>query len=186
MLKSGLNSLRSRSNNTVLGVVALIAVIIQVVRFVQLGPQLAAVSASTAGSPSVSAPRDSILTFGAGDINEYRLLMLRTEQIVQTFKAVPTTRPVEAVALKINPFQEIRAVDPPADQATQERTETVTAAQLLTLRSVMRSQLAPVCLINNVLLREKQQLNGFTVDKINSNAVFIHRGIYRFELRLLK
>lgn len=55
---------------------------------------------------------------------------------------------------------------------------------MLNLQSVLHSKVAPACLINNMLLRENQQVNGFTIDRINPNSVVVHRGVYRFEVKL--
>jgi hypothetical protein len=184
---SGIKAIGTRGNNAVLIALAMIAVGIQVIRFARVGPQLAAATAATpAAPPPVEVPHDVILTFAVGDIDEDRELMQHTEQVVQTIKSFPTTRPAETEPLKINPFKASRAPSISPDRVQQERADTMAAAQTMTLQSVMHSDLAPVCLINNVLLRERQQVNGFTVDEIHPDSVIIHRGIYRFELRLLK
>ena len=182
-------SIEMRASNAVLGAIAVIAVGIQILRFAQVGPKLAAASASAVSDSPPPLAHDAALTFAAVDIDDYQQLMQHTQQIVDTIKSLPaspTTRPVHYQALKINPFKVSRASGIFLDQVEQERVETTGAAQEMTLQSIMHSDLAHVCLINNVLLREHQQLNGFTIDQINSNSVIIHRGIYRFELRLLK
>jgi hypothetical protein len=185
-------SVESRASNAVLGAIAVIAVGIQFLRFVQVGPKLAAASASTVSDSPPAVTHDSALILAVTDIDDYQKLMQHTQQVVDRIKslssvhAVPATRPVQYQTLKINPFKVSRATSPFADQAAQERAATVVAAQEMMLQSVMHSELAHVCMINNVLLRENQQLNGFTIDKISSDSVIIHRGIYRFELRLLK
>jgi hypothetical protein len=125
------------------------------------------------------------VTLAAADMDESRQLIAHTEQVVQALKAYPTTRPAESRALPSNPFRSGEVAGHVKDQAEQERADTLAAAQALTLQSVMKSEVAPVCMVNNMLLREQQQVNGFTVDQIKSDAVIVHRGPYRFELRML-
>jgi hypothetical protein len=177
-------SKRPSGANALLVAIALIAVGIQVIRFAKVSPQLAAVSAAIS-TPVPDAPPELLMTFGSTDINEYQQLMQHTEQVVDTIKSPPTTRPAETPGLKINPFKASRAPIISVNAAEQERAEAIADARAMTLQSVMQSELAPVCLINNELLRENQELNGFTIDQIRSNSVIIHRGPYRFELRLV-
>ena len=58
------------------------------------------------------------------------------------------------------------------------------AVQELQLQSVMHSDAMQACMIDNTLYREGQQVGGFTVEKINPNAVIVKNGAYRFELRM--
>jgi len=179
-------SIDSRAGDAILGVIAVIAVGIQFLRFVQISPKLAAVSAATASDSPPPLAHDPALAFAAADIDDYQQLMQHTQQVVETIKSLPTTRPVQYQGLKVNPFKLSRGPSIVVDHVEQERVDTFAAAQEMTLQSIMHSDLAHVCLINNVLIRENQQLNGFTIDQINSDSVIIHRGKYRFELRLIK
>ncbi len=42
------------------------------------------------------------------------------------------------------------------------------------------------CLINNTLYRDGQQVNGFSIEKINTDNVSIKQGDWRFELKMQK
>jgi hypothetical protein len=169
-------------------------------QFVFNGPKSAtAATATDSSATSTSAVASQVRTSaveqflagGAGDIKAARDLMRHTEQVVETFKTYPSTNQVPLGNLKVNPFQQQTAnqVDLSQEQAkarkAQERADAVAAAQQLQLQSVLHSKVAPACLMNNTLLREKQSVNGFIVERINPKSVIVHRGIYRFEVRLM-
>ena len=57
------------------------------------------------------------------------------------------------------------------------------AGKALQLKFISKGYSQTLCRINDVLLREKQQIEGFIVDYIGEHSVIVHRDKYRFELR---
>ena len=45
---------------------------------------------------------------------------------------------------------------------------------------------APRCLINNTLYQEGQEVDGFVIEEIALTSVVVHKGVYRFELKMTK
>jgi len=194
---------KSRRNNVILAALVLVGVGIGVKQFVMTGPSTAsaattaglvggATGGATAAGKAKTSAVEQFLAGGAGDIKAARELMRHTEQVVETFKNYPSVNQVPLANLKTNPFQQSTGgrVDVSEEEAkakkAQERADAFTAAQALQLQSVLHSKIAPACLLNNTLLREKQEVNGFVVDRINPKSVIVHRGVYRFEVRLLR
>jgi hypothetical protein len=192
---------KSRRNNVILGALVLMGVGIGVKQFVMTGASSASAAttaSAVAGAPGGAAGKATVsaveqfLAGGAGDIKAARELMRHTEQVVETFKNYPSVNQVPLANLKTNPFQQSATghADLSEEEAkakkAQERADAFTAAQALQLQSVLHSKIAPACLLNNTLLREKQEVNGFVVERINPKSVIVHRGVYRFEVRLLR
>ena len=66
-----------------------------------------------------------------------------------------------------------------------ERVAMLKAVQGLQLQSVMRGAHA-ACMINNTLYQEGQNVEGFTIEKINPQGIIVKNGVYRFELKMQK
>jgi hypothetical protein len=191
---------KARRNNVILAALVLVGVGVGVKQFVVTGPKSAAAATnSTMMTNGMAGPTagkrsavEQFLSGGAGDMKAARELMRHTEQVVQTFKTYPSVNQVPLDSLKVNPFQQhAGAKESVTDeeikaQKAKERAEALAAAQTLQLQSVLHSKIAPACLMNNTLLRERQAVNGFVVERINPKSVIVHRGIYRFEVRLLR
>jgi hypothetical protein len=195
---------KAKRNNVVLAALVVVGLGVGVKQFVFNGPKSAdaAVASTTAGSSSLSTSSaagvkgkssavEQFLAGGAGDIKQARELMRHTEQVVETFKTYPSVNQVPLGNLKVNPFQQHSGQhgDLSEEEAKarkqQERADALAAAQQLQLQSVLHSKVAPACLMNNTLLREKQAVNGFVVEQIKPKSVIVHRGIYRFEVKLM-
>jgi hypothetical protein len=57
----------------------------------------------------------------------------------------------------------------------------------LNLQTIMaRDGKRKMCMINNKLLRTGEQVDGFTIEDISTDAVTVKRGEMRFELKLRK
>jgi hypothetical protein len=194
---------KARRNQVVLAALVLVGVGVGVKQFVIGGGAKSAAAATVvapngAGMPvglgrgGKASAVEQFLAGGAGDMKAARELMQHTEQVVQTFKTYPSVNQVPLDNLKVNPFQEHAGVkgaesdEEAKARKAQERAEALAAAQQLQLQSVLHSKVAPACLMNNTLLRERQSVNGFVVERINPKSVIVHRGIYRFEVRLLR
>lgn len=113
-----------------------------------------------------------------------------TEKIVQQFLNYPGARQVPLKQLAGNPFREVSADAPDADsEATkrlreQKQGDLLKEAQALRLQSIIHSDSARACLIDNTLYREGQVVGGFIIERINSDGVIVKSGMYRFELRM--
>jgi hypothetical protein len=194
---------KTKRNNVILAALVLVGVGVGVKQFVMGGSPSPAAAATVAAPGSGGLPVglgktgkpsavEQFLAGGAGDMQAARDLMRHTEQVVQTFKTYPSVNQVPLDNLKVNPFQEHAGVkgaesdEEAKARKAQERAEAMAAAQQLQLQSVLHSKVAPACLMNNTLLRERQAVNGFVVERINPKSVIVHRGIYRFEVRLLR
>jgi len=194
---------KTKRNNVVLAALVLVGVSVGVKQFVMGGSPSPAAAATVAAPGTAGLPAglgkigkasavEQFLAGGAGDMKAARELMQHTEQVVQTFKTYPSVNQVPLDNLKVNPFQEHAGVkgaesdEEAKARKAQERSEAMAAAQQLQLQSVLHSKVAPACLMNNTLLRERQSVNGFVVERINPKSVIVHRGIYRFEVRLLR
>jgi hypothetical protein len=59
-----------------------------------------------------------------------------------------------------------------------------TAARRLVLHAILPGSDGSACVINNLVLRVNQDVDGFTVDNIGDDRVIVHRGSDRFELIL--
>ena len=194
---------KTKRNNVVLAALVVVGLGVGVKQFVFSGPKsadAATASTTTGGGTSLSAAPgvkgkstavEQFLAGGAGDIKQARELMRHTEQVVETFKTYPSVNQVPLGNLKVNPFQQHSGQhgDLSEEEAKarkqQERADALAAAQQLQLQSVLHSKVAPACLMNNTLLREKQAVNGFVVEQIKPKSVIVHRGIYRFEVKLM-
>lgn len=190
---------KTKRNNVILAALVLVGVGVGLKQFLPTTGAKAATAASVPGATAPGAVRsakptavEQFLSAGAGDMKAARELMRHTEQVVQTFKTYPSVNQVPLEALKVNPFQQHAGAkgaetgDEIKARKALERAEAMAAAQTLQLQSVLHSKIAPACLMNNTLLRERQAVNGFVVERINTKSVIVHRGIYRFEVRLLR
>lgn len=116
-----------------------------------------------------------------------------TEKVVEKFLNYPSTTQVPLSDLRTNPFMHVASTtlrteeeDLEAQRKRQEaeRVEILKAVQRLQLQSVMHSDTMRACMIGNTLYQEGQEVNGFTIERINPNAVIVRNGAYRFELRM--
>ncbi len=65
----------------------------------------------------------------------------------------------------------------------QERADVTRSADLLQLQSVLHGP-RNACLINNTLVEQGQQVDGFTVEQIGVESVIVRKGNYRFEVKM--
>jgi len=109
--------------------------------------------------------------------------------------------PVSALQMA-DPFQPpawLRAGQKPGDGAANapagaaddlvgaERAEAMRMVKRLNLQTIMaRDGKRKMCMINNKLLRTGEQVDGFTIEDISTDAVTVKRGEMRFELKLRK
>jgi hypothetical protein len=77
----------------------------------------------------------------------------------------------------------LRPSGPPKDVPSAPP-EIVEGVRRLDLQSIMSDTRQHSCMINSIALREGQQINGFTIEKIAGSTVIVRHGIYRFELKM--
>ncbi|WP_428940058.1 general secretion pathway protein GspB [Fontivita pretiosa] len=132
------------------------------------------------------------LSGGDANIKAMERMIRSTEKIVEQFLAYPSMTQVPLSALRTNPFrahaeqkkQDDGALSAAAEakRREEERRAILKAVQSLQLQSIMYSESRRACMINNTLYREGQQIDNFTIEKINPASVVVKQGTYRFEL----
>ena len=156
------------------------------------GPQSA-----KAADPTVVKAEATINDFmksGSKNVSMLRLLLDGTAKIVEQFKAYPNMTQIPLADLKANPFHfaNFKAapdVDPEEiakKKKEEERVAILKKVQALQLQTVVVNGNRKACMINNTMFQEGETLDGFTLEKINPNAVVVKNGSYRFELRMSK
>jgi hypothetical protein len=86
------------------------------------------------------------------------------------------------------PKQAVAATDDSASsrrRRDEERAAAAEAVKALKLQSVLYGT-RKAALLNNQLVQEGMEVEGFVVEKINQGAVIVRTGVYRFELRMEK
>jgi hypothetical protein len=153
-------------------------------------------AAEAASAERTATAAQTITTFlSDGEANRKLMeqTLRNTEKVVQQFLNYPSMTQVPLSDLRANPFwhsapkaASTAAKDEEAERKRQEaeRVEILKAVRQLQLQSVMHSDRMRACMIGNTLYQEGQEVSGFTIEKINPNAVIVRNGAYRFELRM--
>lgn len=151
-----------------------------------------------APTPEAAAAHNTINTFlqnDAGNVTQMKDMLKDTEKVVQQFLTSPGKKQVPVEDLQTNPFRVAKAeaeeqevkVDENASKRQQEerRLAVLKAARALNLQFVMSGK-KKSCMINNAVYREGQNVDGFRVETISTDAVVIRKDDARFELRMKK
>lgn len=148
-------------------------------------------TASAAQAP----PPDAVATFlsnGQHHVQLMRQMLQDTDRVVAQFRASSMARQVPLKGLRTNPFQ-IAADQPDArtDSSSrrrheEERLAAQAGAERLRLQSVLHGSHVQACMINNQLVQEGQEINGFTVEHIGPQSVIVRSGTFRFEVSMEK
>jgi hypothetical protein len=149
-------------------------------------------TAASAATVSANTTINQFLNGGESNVVQMQRMLRETEKVVQQFLAYPSVPQIPLTDLHTNPFRQLAAKGPGESvsdaeakrRKEEERQAVLKAVQGLQLQSVMRSTAHTACMINNVMYREGQQIDGFTIEKINTNAVVVRNGTYRFELKM--
>lgn len=152
------------------------------------GPKAAAAAEVQQASAAIT----SFLSDGTKNIGQMRQMLRDTEKVVDLFEKYPANTQVPIEKLRTNPFRVAapsQAAGEPSDATLQRRREAerqlaLAAVQKLQLQSVIHSDSQKACMVNNTMVREGQTVEGFVIERINSNAVIVRKGSYRFELRM--
>jgi hypothetical protein len=152
-------------------------------------------AAEAASQETVAAKQtiNNFLSGGEANIKVMETMLRNTQKVVQQFLNYPSMTQIPLSDLRTNPFR-VRAevVAEPGLSAEvaekkrreEERLATLNAVQQLQLQSIMYGETRRACMINGSLYTENQQVDRFTIEKINAASVVVKNGSYRFELRM--
>jgi hypothetical protein len=156
------------------------------------GPQSA-----KAADPQVVKAEATINDFmkgGSKNVSLLRSLLDGTAKIVEQFKLYPNMTQIPLSDLKANPFHFTNYKAAPEQdpeeiakkKKEEERVAILKSVQTLQLQTVVVRGNRKACMINNTMYQEGEQVDQFTLEKINPNAVVVKSGSYRFELKMSK
>jgi hypothetical protein len=110
---------------------------------------------------------------------------------VMRFRQSTSQSQIPLEMLRTNPFQMEIASENPAtadDGAMRRRREEERAAAVASVKSIKLQSVVfgaqRAALINNKLVQEGGEIDGFTVEKITADSVIVRSGVYRFELKM--
>jgi hypothetical protein len=160
--------------------------------YVKSGPKVAAASSE------VQAADQTINTFLNNDrdnVKQMKDLLHSTQRAVSQFLAESGKKQVPIEELQTNPFRLKlpKPAEPTEDEAAamarkrkeEEEKKAHEIAKGLHLQSIMRGRRTS-CMINNTLLTQGQQVEGFVVEAINPGSVVLVRGDVRVEKKIDK
>lgn len=161
--------------------------------YVRSGP-----SEATAAAIEAQAAKEQISSFldgGGTNIKNMERMLRDTEKVVEQFVTYPSVTQIPIENLSTNPFRHKAPKDPTNPQAESEanmkrrleaeRQAIARAVADLRLQSIIAGT-RRACMMNNALYTEGQIVEGFTIEKINTDSVIVRQGNYRFELRMQK
>jgi len=153
-------------------------------------------SPRSAGAVPLGAGNAGLVDQFLGDGDEHVKIMQKalghTDNIVKEFRSYPSRPQVPLSGLSTNPFRQagvkVSVVDTESEGAAkrrreQERADVLNAAETLQLQSVLHGPRS-ACLINNTLVVQGEQVEGFTIEQIGIDSVIVRKGTYRFELKM--
>ena len=149
--------------------------------------------AATPESETAEKTINSFLTSGPDGIKMMQTMLKDTEKVVKQFLEYPSLNQVPLSSLQTNPFQSgtgkaaDEGRDPTEEELARKREEerlaATRASESLKLQSIIYSGARKACMINNTLYKEGEQIEQFTVEKIEPGRVIVKTGPYRFELK---
>ena len=157
------------------------------------GPANAAAAAATPEVAKAAETVNTFLTSGPSNIKAMQEMLRDTEKFVKQFLDYPSVKQTPLSALVTNPFRfaaKAASADADAEAAKKkredEKTHALKASESLMLQSIIHSGSRKACMINNALYLEGQQVDQFTVEKIEPHRVIVKTGTFRFELKMQK
>lgn len=154
-------------------------------------------AAQAADATAVAAQQtiDKFLGDGGGSIRAMETMLRDTEKVVQQFLSYPSMTQVPLESLRTNPFR-FRAAGPATPSRSteaaekqrreQEKQEAIAAVKRLQLQSILHSADRRACVIDRQFYSEGQQVNGFSIEKINPQSVVVRKDRWRFELKMAR
>jgi len=132
------------------------------------------------------------LSGGGSNLKNMEQMLQNTQKIVQQFLAYPSVNQIPLNQLQTNPFRLTASKDGESSSEAEarkkqdeEKVSIRRAAEALQIQSIMFGA-RKACMINNTMYTEGQQVEGFTVEKINPNSVIVKNSGYRFEIKAQK
>jgi hypothetical protein len=152
------------------------------------GPQDAAAATTDAAA---NAAITQFLTDGQASLRTMEQMRASTEKVVARFMKYPANTQVPLGQLRANPFRFMEAA-PKADATAaaakrkreEERAAATRAVGGLQLQSVIHSDKVRACMINNAMYQEGQQVDAFTVERIEPGGVIVKTNGFRFSLKM--
>lgn len=145
-------------------------------------------------TPEAQAAEQTInqfLTSGPDGIKMMQSMLKDTEKVVQQFLDYPSVTQIPLSALHTNPFRFAKAEAAASADAEvskrkreEEKQAAIKASEALQLQSIVHSGSRKACMINNTLYSEGQQVERFTIEKIEPARVIVKTVTYRFELKM--
>jgi hypothetical protein len=157
------------------------------------GPSTATAAATKSESAAASKAINQFLDDGGKNLKLMEELLHNTEKVVEQFHNYPSVTQIPLSDLQKNPFRFADTTDDRSTKASdtaaakkreEERLAALKAFNALTLQTIMHGETRRSCMINNTLVREGQQVNGFVVERIQPNNVTVRMGEYRFDLAM--
>ena len=153
-------------------------------------------SAQAASTPEAAKAAETIKTFltsGPSGIKAMQDMLKDTEKVVKQFLEYPSVKQTPLSALSTNPFRFAAKADSPSADAEaakkkheEEKAAAQKAAESLVLQSIIHSGSRKACMINNTLYLEGQQIEQFTIERIEPHRVVVKTGTYKFQLNMQK
>jgi len=153
----------------------------------------ASASASTPEAAKATQTVNQFLSSGPDNIKAMQMMLKDTEKFVKQFLEYPSVKQTPLSMLATNPFRfapKQANADADAEAAKKKREDekqaALKASENLVLQSIIVSGSRKACMINNAMYMEGQQVDQFTVEKIEPHRVIVKSGAYRFGLTMQK
>jgi len=157
--------------------------------YVRAGPQTA--RAATPEAAAADKTIQGFLSSGNANIKLMQEMLRNTQKVVEQFRSYPSMTQVPLNDLKTNPFKYLGGKSAEDDgtgaarQRQQDRQAALKAVQALQLQSIVHGS-RKACMINNAMYTEGQQVDTFTIEKINPDGVIVRSGPFRFRVAMQK
>jgi len=149
--------------------------------------------AATPEAQKAEATINSFLNGGPDGIKTMQTMLKDTEKVVKQFLEYPSLTQIPLTSLHTNPFKSgaEKAAAKPADlseeaaarKREEEKLAITKASEALKLQTIIYSGSRKACMVNNTLYKEGEQIEQFTIEKIEPGRVIVKSGQYRFELK---
>lgn len=154
--------------------------------YVRGGPKQA--NAADAGTAQTI---NSFLADGDKHVTLMKQMLRDTDKVVLRFRQSTAQSQVPLERLQTNPFlMELTSTVPAAGDNSasrrrreEERAAAFAAVKTIKLQSVLYGT-QRAALMNNKLVQEGAEIDGFTVERISPDSVIVRSGVYRFELKM--
>jgi hypothetical protein len=153
----------------------------------------AAAGAGPMDAPETLAARQVINNYLHAEQGGFAVLpsmLSKTDSLLEQCLADRSASQVPLASLRNDPFRIAPATQSVAAEAATEqksdtdRVEMLQDLQKLRLQSVVATGDNPQCMINDRLYHAGEEIDNFTIERIDAAAVVVRNGGYRFELKI--